>query len=339
MEQPAGAPALSPPPEETPRASLWARWRQRRGWRIATTGAATVLVALSVYYIAAKLVPNVPQILALRAQLRLGPVVGSLVLTLLCGLLGGPIWYLVLRGVGGRLALRECTRAHLLANLGGYLPGYGWKHLGKALLAQRQGVPLARASSAVLIEFAGLALTRAVVALSSISVATLEAWGMAGVGPYLGALRGAAWLALLGAPWLLERGVAWLARRRPPRGGSLAIRKGALWGAMALMCATWVLFGLGLAVLLEAVQSLSGAQFLVAIFATTTSFLASLLVFFVPAGIGVRESVLILALGNALPEATVTAGTLLSRVILILAEIGGALIGLAMGWRRRDQGQ
>jgi hypothetical protein len=226
-----------------------------------------------------------------------------------------------------------------LANLGGYLPGYGWKHLGKALLAQRQGVPLARASSAVLIEFAGLALTRAVVALSSISVATLEAWGMAGVGPYLGALRGAAWLALLGAPWLLERGVAWLARRRPPRGGSLAIRKGALWGAMALMCATWVLFGLGLAVLLEAVQSLSGAQFLVAIFATTTSFLASLLVFFVPAGIGVRESVLILALGNALPEATVTAGTLLSRVILILAEIGGALIGLAMGWRRRDQGQ
>jgi hypothetical protein len=84
---------------------------------------------------------------------------------------------------------------------------------------------------------------------------------------------------------------------------------------------------------LTALQTIDAHQFVAAIFSTSISWVLSLLVFFVPGGLGVRESVIIYTLGNVLPESIAVMGALTSRAILILAELSGALIGVWM-WRR-----
>jgi len=55
----------------------------------------------------------------------------------------------------------------------------------------------------------------------------------------------------------------------------------------------------------------------------------------VPAGLGVRESVVILTLQGVLPDAIVALLALLNRLVLIVAEVMGALLGSGIALRER----
>lgn len=319
--------------------TMAATWRRSRAWRVASALLAAALIAASSYYVVSKLSASWEQVAAMHLRVALAPLLGSFAITLLCVLAGGFTWQNVLRALGVDLALSACTRTHLLANIAGYLPGYGWKYLGKAYLTQRQGVALRTASASVLVEFAGLAYTRAVVALSAVP-ARLVAHFVGGRGdgevlPWLWGARVAAWVALGAGPWLF----AALVRRgqrhaggATPRGllAGLNVHSGYLGIALVSMCLTWLLFGVGLAVLFSGLQPLSAGQFVATVFSASASFLVSLLAFFVPGGLSVRESVIIYTLEGFMPAAVVTVGALVSRGVLIAAEVAGAALGMAL---------
>jgi hypothetical protein len=118
----------------------------------------------------------------------------------------------------------------------------------------------------------------------------------------------------------------------------MSIDKRALWLALGVMCITFVLYGAGFAVLLGAASELTLDGLAAAIFSTSSSSAISLIMFFVPAGLSVRESVIIYTLEGVFPEAMVTVGALVSRGVLVVAEVVGSLVGswLALSGRRRS---
>lgn len=319
-------------------ATLFAQWRRSRLWRVASVVLAVVAIGLSSYYVVIKLVSSFRQIAWGHLQVRPWPVVISFIITLACVLLGVVVWGLVLRGVGVRLGLRACAQSHLLSIPGAYLPGYGWRYAGKAYLTQRQGIPLGLASCAVLVELIESEAARGVLAFTTVQQAFLGSFLGGALVPYVWGLRVLGWGALLVLPLALERGVAWAKRRGRRPWSDMNIDKGSLWLALGVMCFTFVLYGVGFSILLGAASALTLDGLAAAIFSTSSSLAISLLMFFVPAGLSVRESVIIYTLEGVFPAAMVTVGALVSRGVLVAAEVVGSLIGswLALRGRRRS---
>ena len=308
-------------------------WRKSRVGRVVMASVALLAVGLSGTFVFIRLRDSLVPLASMAVSLRWGDAFISLGCTFLCVLMGGVIWRQMLRGVGQDLNWSACMRGHLLANLGGYLPGYGWKFVGKAVLAQRAGVPASWVSLAVLIEFTGLALTRLVIALWALPFELLAIFGLSVGSGVLWLARVLALALLVVSPWI----IGWLVRRARTREKmrALTVRPFALLSGLGLMCLTWLLYGLGFVFLARAVYPIEMIQVGPLVFSTTTSFLVSLLMFFVPAGLGVRESVVILTLEGILPVGIVTLIALLNRLILIIAEVLGALLGSGIALRER----
>ncbi|MBN1399609.1 MAG: flippase-like domain-containing protein [Anaerolineae bacterium] len=295
-----------------------------------STGIALVAVGIASYYIVTKLVESIRSLRGIEFALRPWPLVGSFGITCLCLVAGGMVWRLLLLGLGSSLELGACVRMHLMSNLGAYLPGYGWRSVGKAYLTRRRGLPLRVVGAAALIEFSALALTRLAVATTLLSRAFLGRLGLSQWALYLDWIRVLAWVILLTAPWLLAMCLNWLGQRSPQRWGGIRIRKLPLYWMLALTSANWVLYGWAVVLLFQALHPLNGHQIVPILFATTSSSLVSLILFVVPGGIAVRESVIIFVLEGLLPSSIVTLGALLSRITLLLAELLGASIGTWM---------
>ena len=223
----------------------------------------------------------------------------------------------------------------MLANLGGYLPGYGWRFVGKAYLTQKLGIPLRLVSTGVLLEFSVLAVTRIVVALSVLPPDWLSHRGLDLLRPYLLPARILAWVGLAAIPPILSRLLGWLQVRNPERWGGIRLERRQIWLALGAMSVSWVLYGLGFAALLQGLHGIELSQLGLVVFSTTSSSLVSLLLFVVPGGLAVRESVVIFVLEGFLPDLVVTAGALAGRAVLLICELLGALIGAVMGIRRR----
>jgi uncharacterized membrane protein YbhN (UPF0104 family) len=202
-----------------------------------------------------------------------------------------------------------------------------------AYLTKRQGIGMKRASGAVLWEFGQVLATRMVIAVTAVPRPLLSSFMGKDVLTHLDWIRVAAWSALLASPLLANRLLRWSGSSDSEQRPVDALGKKYLWLAMALHVVGNLTYGVGFAILLTALQPIDAQQFVAAIFSTSISWVLSLLVFFVPGGLGVRESVIIYTLGNVLPESIAVMGALTSRAILILAELSGALIGVWM-WRR-----
>lgn len=319
--------------EKADKLNQFTRFRRSRWGRLTFTLLTIAIVCVSGYYVGTKVLVGLKQLSQTTLILKPWPIVISFIITWLCVVSGGLTWYLVLRGLGARTSLLGCTRVHLLANIASYIPGYAWKYMGMAYLASRQGVPAALASLAMLFEYIGLAVTRLAVALSFISAGFWQQITGNRVGVLLWLLRVLAWGCVLIQPFLLVV----IQRRNHGRlfNTNLEVRLPVLLLAQATMCLIFIVYCLGSAVVLYALAPLSASQFSEAIFATAASYLASLLAFFVPSGIGVRESVLIFTLTGVLPEIIVVLGAVISRVVLICAELLGGLLGLGL----RDHGR
>ena len=309
------------------------RWRHSCAWRWLSGCIAVIAIGISGYYVATRLITSLQRVGKFHLELSSLPLLLSLGLTLLCVLAGGLSWHLMLRGVGLRCPLRRCLMVHLLANLGGYLPGYGWKFVGKGYLTQRSGYPVPLVSLAVLLEFLGLAATRLMVALTTMPATFWARWHLDALLPWATWLRWTGW-GLVGVLPLLFAGTCKALAHRDcwPE---VNLHLVWLYLALGLMCLTWAAYGLGLAALLEALQAGAADDVSPILFATTASSLVSLLLFVIPGGISVREGVVIYVLEGLLPDIVVTVGALLSRVVLIVAELLGAFLG---GWLARRYG-
>lgn len=228
-----------------------------------------------------------------------------------------------LRGWAALLGVpaRLLATGFFTSQLGKYVPGAVWQAVGQVGYATNDAVTVHRAS----VGFVAFAVTQAT------SGAVLGSFVMIAPGDVPGWVRLSAAGGLLALPVLhrgwLVRVVAWVASRRGATAdaddlvpGQRAIVRAAYWGAISL-----VTMGIGFAAVLPATFTTTGAVTVVLAFvlAWTVGFLAVP----VPAGVGVREAVLLAALGHLAGTSTIVAASVALRLIAMVAE--ASAIGLS----------
>lgn len=246
------------------------------------------------------------------------------------------LWRTIVRDLKlGDLSVRDTVRVYFVASLGRYVPGKVWALAGMAVLAGRAGLaPVASTAAAVIGQIAFLSTGMLFLGV------TLPQWrteldGGAAYGPWAGALvivliTGGAllWLAMA-TPWghQLRDGIAdrlgdrageklraafLLADRISVRGAAAwALGYGLTWVALA---AAFVIFVLAFAPDLAGEWRYLGGTI-------AASYLVGYLLP-LPAGIGGRETVMIVLLRSVLPDAgAAVVISVLSRVWFTAAEL------------------
>jgi uncharacterized membrane protein YbhN (UPF0104 family) len=288
------------------------RARRRSRWLTVA-----VLVVVAGFFVAT-LAARWNDVISLKWRLRPGVFVLACVLLALSYAMVACLWGLALRRAAGS-PLAAGARIWFLANLARYVPGNLWSYVGAVELARREGVAR-RATLAV------MALTQVL----SVGVALLV--GL----PVLVAER-----ARLGRPALLgvvvavvvaglaavfRRQLLGLARRRLPGFEPGDLTPSARTVALLVLgyAAYWAVTGLAFAALVASLYPLAAADVPLVVAAYAAAYAAGFLALLTPAGLGVREGVLAVALAPVLPAGPALVVALVSRVWMMLAELAGA---------------
>jgi hypothetical protein len=254
-------------------------------------------------------------------------VLATVLLALSYGLVAW-LWGVALhRAAGTRVAAG--ARIWFLSNLARYVPGNIWSYVGAVELARREGVAR-RTTLAVMALTQVLSVGVAVAAGLPVLVAERARLGRPVL---LGALVVAAGAALAA---LFRRQLLDLARRRLPGFDPADLTPSA--GTVVLLVAGyalyWAVTGLAFAALVASLYPLAPGDVPVVVAAYAAAYAAGFLALLTPAGLGVREGVLVVALAPVLPAGPALVVALLSRVWMMLVELAGAAIAHLADRRR-----
>jgi hypothetical protein len=211
-----------------------------------------------------------------------------------------------------------------IGQLGKYLPGSVWPVLAQMELGHSYQVPRHRSATASV-------LTILLALLSGLLAALVTLPFVAGSTPYRWAFLAAPVLLVLLHPRVLNRVLERLLRLtgRPPLERPLTGR--ALAGALAWAFASWILFGLQVWFLATRLGAPGGKTAALAVGGFAFAWCVGFLVVFAPAGAGVREVLLVAALGPVLGAGSATAVALVSRAAMTVGDLLTA--GVAAGLR------
>lgn len=286
-------------------------------WLRAT--AAVVVMLLCFFYLGRTLWLGARQVDWSKLTIRPGPLILSALLFAVATLIGGFCWSLLLEGLGQHQTLRANVKTHLRANVAKYLPGYAWQILGKAYLCKLQGLPMGPVGVGIGLEFVTVILTGAWVALVTAPLAWLEAIGAGRVAGWRWPLAVALGAVLVGLPWCLRLVFERIERIRR-RTESIRVSFRPLWWMLLWMILAWLLLGLALYGLIASLSTIQPSQWPAITSGWAASAILSLVVVFVPMGIGVKESALTFLLSPLLPTALAAVVAVLARVLTILGE-------------------
>lgn len=236
------------------------------------------------------------------------------------------LWRLVLRWVGSRdMAMRDAAAVFLVGQLGKYVPGSVWSVAAQAQLGRRHGVParssaVASATFLLLHTASGLLLGGLLVAGGVLGTTGPRAWWLwAAVAVGAGSL----------APPLVRRA----ADRLAGPGTRTAFGPVELAVTLLMMSAVWACYGGSMALL--ATVGGPGPSVAGAVAAFALAHAVGVLVVVAPAGVGVREGVLVTLLAPALGVPGAAAVALLSRVAHAVADF--TVAGVAGVWARHSR--
>jgi len=236
-------------------------------------------------------------------------------------------WHWVVARMGVRVGRREALYAWFASNLYKYLPGQIWAPVGRIAIGSKFGIP-ARAAlvttgmeqlfsllSAAVVCAAALGLITPVILLGLLSVACIH--------PYVAKAALAAVSRILRRPMVLV----------PLRARHLLIL---YMVSYCSLCLSVVALGC----VLGSVGSFRVSEVRTYVMALTASSMAGQLFFGAPAGLGIREAAMAVALtraGLTRPEGSAVA--LLLRLLAVVAEAAGfgiTLVGVGRAQRRGD---
>jgi len=244
-------------------------------------------------------------------------------------LAAGTAWAVLLEGP----SIRSVLPGFLLAQLGRYVPGSVWQALGQVLDAMRLGLPRALASQRFLLQMATQLAAAGAVAALGVLVAP-PSWMLvsAAIAP-----AGLLFVRSGVVAWLLD----WTVDHLPGRFQLLSreVPAGAtLWRAVALGWLAMALMGGAFLVLLpDPYLSLGRVLGTIGVFAF--AWVVGFLAVPVPAGLGVREFVLVAGLSADHGTASVLAASVLVRVVAMAVEalLAGSFYARPASLRRGSQ--
>jgi uncharacterized membrane protein YbhN (UPF0104 family) len=217
------------------------------------------------------------------------------------------LWVFLLSTLGGHLDFRTALKIYGASLLPRYVPGQWWGYAGRIILCQRRLVPPSVTSLSILLE-TGLLAGGA--CLAAVVPNLTAAW----VFPLLGVLAVVSALSIgrsLGSSAQISRPA--------PRRLSQFGRWYLLIAGYALF---WLLYGVCHALVVLAVKEAVPPEYLLQVVpVAAAAWLAGFVVILTPAGLGVREGVLIISLQPLLGPTSAVFAAVLARLVGALAEI------------------
>jgi uncharacterized membrane protein YbhN (UPF0104 family) len=233
-------------------------------------------------------------------------------------------WRSLLGGLGSPLPVPVAARIMFVGQLGKYLPGSVWAFVAQVELARDRQVPRTRGAAATLLAVAvtvavGLAVAAVALPLASGEAARRWWWVLAAAPVLLGCLH----------PRVLGFGVRTAARpfrrfREVAEAGTLHVRGRSVAAAVAWTALAWAPLGAHAWLLTWAVGGDPLASLGPAVGGYALAWTLGLLVVFAPAGLGVREAVLVAALAPVVDAGAALVVAVLSRLVMTAADIAWA---------------
>lgn len=256
------------------------------------------------------------------------PIVLLVFLFSLCGLFCSlMVWREMLANLGSRLPVPHAWRIMFIGQLGKYVPGSIWPVLAQSELGADRGIPRSRSAMSVLLSYAVMTCSGAVVAAVTLPFATAGS-----VAQYFWVLFVTpVAIAVLSPPVLnrLLRLVLRLTHQSPMQQG---VSVKGLARPMAWAMAGWACNGAMIYLLLRQLAGDRQGTLLVSIGAYSLSWVAGFLAVFAPAGAGIREAVMVAVLHTQTTGAIALTIALLIRAISVMSDAlvsgaAGALVG------------
>jgi hypothetical protein len=232
-------------------------------------------------------------------------------------------WHRVVTSLGGTKSLRVNARIYCYSSLPKRIPGVVWYIASRVHLYRQEGVSGSVTMLATGLETALLIVSGLLVYLGSLlfRVSTRSAENLS---PLVAALLLVPLLVLL-HPAVFNRAVAFLLRKlRREVEVSLTGRQSA--GLVLLYVPAWILGGLDLYLLANAIYPVSLAHLPAVIGAWAASGAVSLLASFLIQGMGVTEITLAVLLSNFLPAPVAIVISIFFRILLTVGEVVWALL-------------
>ncbi len=236
-------------------------------------------------------------------------------------------WTLLLRGFGPDLPYAEIYRVYRKSELSRYVPGGIWQFAARIYLTQRYGVGAAACLAATLLDMT-LAALAAMIPAAWVAAAAHES-----LGPWqrLAVLAFPAFASVLVIPRVLNAWAGPLARllKQPYQPLEIgAARMFAIWG---MYVATWTSLALAAGCFARALLPGIDSDVLLYIAGCyALAWLAALLTIVSPAGMGIREGLLGLLLGQALAVGTAMTLAVAIRLWVVCLELGWLGVGYLM---------
>lgn len=242
-------------------------------------------------------------------------------------------WRVLLADLGSPLHVAPAGGVFFVGQLGKYLPGAVWGIVAQAEMGARLKIPRRRSAVVAFVTVALAAICGLIVGAPALPLLLNRSDSAASTG----------WAALVVLPllvvilWppLLNWGIATVLRvlRREPLERTLSGR--AVLTASGLFACAWVSSGAHVLVLARATsRSYDDSDLLLATLCGMA--LASSLAMFsivLPAGVGVREGLLVLVLAPVISTSSATAVVVISRFLTLSADVLYALVGWAYARR------
>lgn len=261
---------------------------------------------------------------------RLGPttLLGATLLALLSPFFTVLGWRVLLADLGSRLHIAPASGVFFVGQLGKYLPGSVWSVVAQTEMASKLGVPRSRSAVVGLLCIALSALTGMIAGLPALPVlltrgdAVIPWWSLVLIIVVLGVLL---W------PPVLNFGIRTMLRllRREPLEHDLshaAVGLSSLW-----FTSSWLVGGLSVWVMARNVAPDDADVSRLLLVAVSGYLLAAGIGMFsivVPAGVGVRDGVMVLLLTTQMPLSAATAVVVVARFLTVVADV----IWAAVGW-------
>jgi uncharacterized membrane protein YbhN (UPF0104 family) len=267
----------------------------------------------------------------LRDGLSETPVLGLVVSLLLVSVglvLTGFFWRAILAALGHRLPVRPALAIFFFGQLGKYIPGSVWSFGAQASGARRHGVPVPATLNASLI-FLGF------------HMATGAVFGFAGALVVASDVGTPLWLnvagVLAGLVALLPPVVNFASRLTARSGSPLELGLASEAKLLVPMVGAWICYGASIYALRP---SLGPSEVVLVAAAYAIAYVAGVLVFLAPAGVGAREATFVLVAGNVLGVGSAAALALLTRIVMTAADVLLAVVASAAdGIRGRGAGE
>ena len=292
-----------------------------------------VIVAATVYFLAAYLVRSWVSIKSFDWEFNVGWLAASGAVFLLFYFAQAWFWWLLLRGCGAISPFWPAAAVWGKSILARYVPGNVFMFVGRAWMSHAKGLAVERVTAAMVYE-----------QTLGVCAALLS---MAVLFPFWQYKPGLTALSLLAIPVLVAlmhprvfgplAGRALRLLHRPPLEVTLGF--GAVLGILCLFTVGWLIAGTGAWLLARAITGLGVDALPLVIVANSLAYVAGMIAFFIPSGIGVREAVLTASLSKELPGGVALTWALLLRVWVTLVELVfvGLVVGIEVLVRRRSE--